>query len=177
MFSSVNGYVAVDFMFFFPFVYYIVCLLIAKCRLQSHIYIYVIVIFYYLHKTYIQNRSFVFIKIPGVVFQQQRAADQSWAPGRTRAHRGFLWICSKSLCNRGSFKSRGCVHELTAVFHLRRSLLTLHSVTLFAFLCNRSIKLCNPNTESVFSFPLFPLKWALSYKRNQFYLVNYHLRI
>lgn len=39
-------------------VYYIGCVLIAKCRLQSHIYIYVIVIFYYLHKTYIQEQVF-----------------------------------------------------------------------------------------------------------------------
>ena len=64
MFSSVNGYVAVDFQyvpsfyFCFFFVYYIGCMLIAKCRLQSHIYIYVIVIFYYLHKTYIQEMVF-----------------------------------------------------------------------------------------------------------------------
>lgn len=58
LFSSVNGYVAVDFSMFFFFVYYIGCMLIAKCRLQSHIYIYVIVIFYYLHKTYIQEMVF-----------------------------------------------------------------------------------------------------------------------
>lgn len=49
LFGSVN-YVAVDYK---CFVYYIGCMLIAKCRLQSRIYIYVIVIFYYLHKTYI----------------------------------------------------------------------------------------------------------------------------
>lgn len=41
------------------FVYYIGCMLIAKCRLQSHISpIYVIVIFYYLHKAYIQEKVF-----------------------------------------------------------------------------------------------------------------------
>lgn len=54
LFSSVD-YVAVDYK---CFVYYIGCMLIAKCRLQSHVYIYVIVIFYYLHKTYIQEHDF-----------------------------------------------------------------------------------------------------------------------
>lgn len=53
MFGSVY-YVAVDYK---CFVYYIGCMLIAKCRLQSHVYIYVIVIFYYLHKTYIQEHD------------------------------------------------------------------------------------------------------------------------
>lgn len=53
LFGSVN-YVAVDYK---CFVYYIGCMLIAKCRLQSRIYIYVIVIFYYLHKTYILQEN------------------------------------------------------------------------------------------------------------------------
>lgn len=72
--------------------------------------------------------------------------------GRLWAHHVFSLNSSDSLCNRGSFKIRSCVFVLLR--GIDNSILPqafpakfTQSLTLFASLCNRSIKLCNINNE------------------------------
>lgn len=116
----------------FFFLYDIGCLLIAKCRLQSHIYIYVIVIFYYLHKTYIQEIVFCLHLNPKqslfcyrLLYSIIRQTEWTWSWGRSDCF-FFLFFyyyffrCSDWLCNKASFESRSCVYmcclrELTTI--------------------------------------------------------------